>query len=81
MHAVLCFAKYYFLSDTPESASREVILFGDFLIMQAGIHGKIFSSDHGKPLPASIAIKGINYTVCSPVTTSCVVRLLTFHES
>lgn len=32
------------------------------LITQTGIHGRVFSSD-GKPLPALIAIKGINYTV------------------
>ncbi|KAK9270197.1 hypothetical protein L1049_025773 [Liquidambar formosana] len=32
-------------------------------LVKTGVHGKIFSSDCGRPLPASIAIKGINYTV------------------
>ncbi|XP_043696649.1 carboxypeptidase SOL1 isoform X2 [Telopea speciosissima] len=31
--------------------------------VKTGIHGKTFSSDNGQPLPASITIKGINYTV------------------
>ena len=35
----------------------------DFLIMQTGIQGRIFSSDYGSPLAASISIKGINSTV------------------
>ncbi|XP_062019626.1 carboxypeptidase SOL1 isoform X1 [Rosa rugosa] len=32
-------------------------------LVQTGVHGRIFSSDGGRPLPGSIAIKGINYTV------------------
>ncbi|XP_042494833.1 carboxypeptidase SOL1 isoform X2 [Macadamia integrifolia] len=32
-------------------------------LVKTGIHGRIFSSYNGRPLPASITIKGINYTV------------------
>ncbi|KAJ4965292.1 hypothetical protein NE237_017141 [Protea cynaroides] len=32
-------------------------------LVKTGIHGRIFSSDSGQPLPASITIKGIDYTV------------------
>nr|XP_043636786.1 carboxypeptidase SOL1 [Erigeron canadensis] len=32
-------------------------------LVKSGIHGRIFSSDCGEPLSASIAIKGINYTI------------------
>lgn len=32
-------------------------------LVKSGVHGRIFSSDCGEPLPASIAIKGINYTI------------------
>ncbi|KAL3845874.1 hypothetical protein ACJIZ3_003277 [Penstemon smallii] len=32
-------------------------------LVKTGIHGRIFSSDGGRPLPASIAIRGINYTI------------------
>ncbi|KAJ4701027.1 Carboxypeptidase SOL1 [Melia azedarach] len=32
-------------------------------LVKSGVHGRIFSSDSGKPLPGSITIKGINYTV------------------
>ncbi|XP_057490376.1 carboxypeptidase SOL1 isoform X2 [Actinidia eriantha] len=32
-------------------------------LVKTGVHGKIFSSDCGRPLPASIAIKGLNYTI------------------
>ncbi|KAJ8541478.1 hypothetical protein K7X08_002294 [Anisodus acutangulus] len=32
-------------------------------LVKTGIHGRIFSSDEGRPLPASIAIKGINSTI------------------
>ncbi|KMT19605.1 hypothetical protein BVRB_1g012210 [Beta vulgaris subsp. vulgaris] len=31
--------------------------------VKTGVHGRIFSSDTGRPLPASIKIKGINQTV------------------
>ncbi|XP_057974501.1 carboxypeptidase SOL1 isoform X2 [Malania oleifera] len=31
--------------------------------VKTGVHGKIFSSESGKPLPAFITIKGINYSV------------------
>ncbi|XVF39031.1 hypothetical protein PTKIN_Ptkin01aG0002900 [Pterospermum kingtungense] len=32
-------------------------------LVKTGVHGRVFSSDSGRPLPALIAIKGINYTV------------------
>ncbi|XP_019258650.1 PREDICTED: carboxypeptidase SOL1 isoform X1 [Nicotiana attenuata] len=32
-------------------------------LVKTGIHGRIFSSDEGRPLPALIAIKGINSTI------------------
>ncbi|GJW86638.1 carboxypeptidase SOL1 [Tanacetum coccineum] len=32
-------------------------------VVKSGVHGRIFSSDCGEPLPASIAIKDINYTI------------------
>ncbi|XP_059630399.1 carboxypeptidase SOL1 isoform X2 [Cornus florida] len=32
-------------------------------LVKTGIHGRIFSSDCGKPLPAFISVKGINYTI------------------
>lgn len=32
-------------------------------LSKSGVHGRIFSADCGEPLPASIAIKGINYTI------------------
>ncbi|KAJ6998238.1 carboxypeptidase SOL1 [Populus alba x Populus x berolinensis] len=34
-------------------------------LVKTGIHGRIFSSDSGMPLPGSVTIKGINYTVSS----------------
>lgn len=32
-------------------------------VVKSGVHGRIFSSDCGEPLPASIVIKDINYTI------------------
>ncbi|CAL9020421.1 unnamed protein product [Prunus brigantina] len=32
-------------------------------LIKTGVHGRIFSSDGGRPLPGFIVIKGINYTV------------------
>ncbi|KAL3619793.1 suppressor of los1-1 [Castilleja foliolosa] len=32
-------------------------------LVKTGVHGRVSSSDNGKPLPASIAIRGINYTI------------------
>lgn len=32
-------------------------------LVKSGVHGRIFSSDCGEPLPAFIAVKGINYTI------------------
>ncbi|XP_031743069.1 carboxypeptidase SOL1 isoform X3 [Cucumis sativus] len=32
-------------------------------LVQTGIHGRIFSSDSGTPLPATITLKGIDYSV------------------
>ncbi|KAL8172388.1 hypothetical protein V2J09_024192 [Rumex salicifolius] len=31
-------------------------------VVKNGVHGRVMSSDSGRPLPASISIKGINYT-------------------
>ena len=47
---------YFYMWDSPYYTDLWI------LNMQTGIHGQVFSSD-GKPLPASIAIQGINYTV------------------
>ncbi|XP_059279960.1 carboxypeptidase SOL1 isoform X2 [Lycium ferocissimum] len=43
---------------------------------ETGIHGRIFSSDEGRPLPASIAIKGINSTIHARETLADYHRLL-----
>ncbi|CAI9771409.1 unnamed protein product [Fraxinus pennsylvanica] len=32
-------------------------------LVKTGIHGRIVSSDRGRPLPATITIRGINYTI------------------
>ncbi|RWW22804.1 hypothetical protein GW17_00012972 [Ensete ventricosum] len=32
-------------------------------LVKTGVHGRIFSSKDGHPLPASVMIKGINYKV------------------
>ncbi|XP_047328171.1 carboxypeptidase SOL1 [Impatiens glandulifera] len=32
-------------------------------MVKTGVHGRIFSADCGKPLPASVIIKGINYSI------------------
>ncbi|XP_024022850.1 carboxypeptidase SOL1 isoform X2 [Morus notabilis] len=32
-------------------------------LVQTGVHGRIFSSDSGRPLPGFITVEGINYTV------------------
>ncbi|XP_065881866.1 carboxypeptidase SOL1 [Euphorbia lathyris] len=32
-------------------------------LVKTGVHGRIFSSDRGRPLPGSIIVKGINYTI------------------
>ncbi|XP_038696670.1 carboxypeptidase SOL1 isoform X2 [Tripterygium wilfordii] len=45
-------------------------------LAKTGIHGRIFSSDNGRPLPGSIMIKGINYTVQAGRTFSDYHRLL-----
>ncbi|XP_051118198.1 carboxypeptidase SOL1 isoform X2 [Andrographis paniculata] len=34
-------------------------------IVKTGIHGRVISSDEGKPLPASITLRGINYTIAA----------------
>ncbi|KAK6940057.1 Peptidase M14, carboxypeptidase A, partial [Dillenia turbinata] len=40
-------------------------------LVKTGIHGRVLSLENGQPLPASIAIEGINYTVCSfPISSS-----------
>ncbi|KAH7835850.1 hypothetical protein Vadar_030488 [Vaccinium darrowii] len=33
------------------------------ILVKTGVHGRIFSSDCGRPLPASISIERINYTI------------------
>ncbi|CAK9174142.1 unnamed protein product, partial [Ilex paraguariensis] len=45
-------------------------------LVKTGIHGRIFSSDCGGPLPASIAIKGINYSIKASQTFADYHRLL-----
>ncbi|XP_019069155.1 carboxypeptidase SOL1 isoform X2 [Solanum lycopersicum] len=45
-------------------------------LVKTGIHGRIFSSDEGKPLPASIAIKGLNSTIHARETLADYHRLL-----
>lgn len=45
-------------------------------LVKTGIHGRIFSSDEGRPLPASIAIKGINSTLHARETLADYHRLL-----
>lgn len=45
------------------------------LTSQTGVHGKILSSDYGRPLPASLSIKGINSTVCSLTVVTCHLRV------
>ncbi|GLU06946.1 hypothetical protein SLE2022_239290 [Rubroshorea leprosula] len=32
-------------------------------LVKTGVHGRIFSSDSGRPIPGSITVKGINFTV------------------
>ncbi|KAL5560243.1 hypothetical protein UlMin_036454 [Ulmus minor] len=45
-------------------------------IVKAGVHGRIFSSDSGRPLPGFITIEGINYTVKASTTLGHYHRLL-----
>ncbi|XP_076898101.1 carboxypeptidase SOL1-like isoform X1 [Bidens hawaiensis] len=45
-------------------------------LVKSGVHGRVFSSDCGEPLPASIAIKGINYTIKASETLADYHRLL-----
>ncbi|XP_052730394.1 carboxypeptidase SOL1 isoform X5 [Vigna angularis] len=37
-------------------------------LVKTGVHGRIYSSADGKPLPGSIAVSGINYTVTAGKT-------------
>ncbi|PON52678.1 Peptidase [Parasponia andersonii] len=46
-------------------------------LVQTGIHGRIFSSDSGRPLPGFITIEGINYTVKTSRIFADYHRLLT----
>ncbi|KAH9691900.1 Carboxypeptidase SOL1 [Citrus sinensis] len=46
-------------------------------LVKTGVHGTIFSSDSGRPLPGSITIKGINYTVNAGRAFADYYRLLT----
>ncbi|CAN4081211.1 unnamed protein product [Withania somnifera] len=45
-------------------------------LVKTGIHGRIFSSDEGRPIAASIAIKGLNSTVHARETLGDYHRLL-----
>ncbi|PHT50550.1 hypothetical protein CQW23_10297 [Capsicum baccatum] len=45
-------------------------------LVKTGIHGRIFSSDEGRPIPASIAIKGLNSTIHARETLADYHRLL-----
>ncbi|XP_047266844.1 carboxypeptidase SOL1 isoform X2 [Capsicum annuum] len=45
-------------------------------VVKTGIHGRIFSSDEGRPIPASIAIKGLNSTIHARETLADYHRLL-----
>lgn len=45
-------------------------------LVKTGVHGRIFSSGSGKPLPASISITGLNYTVEAGLTFADYHRLL-----
>ncbi|XP_076925436.1 carboxypeptidase SOL1-like [Bidens hawaiensis] len=45
-------------------------------LVKSGVHGRVFSSDCGEPLPASIAIKGMNYTIKASETLADYHRLL-----
>ncbi|KAM7518656.1 hypothetical protein LguiB_017618 [Lonicera macranthoides] len=45
-------------------------------LVKSGVHGRIFSSDSQRPLPASIAVKGINYTIKASPTFAYYHRLL-----
>lgn len=45
-------------------------------LVKTGVHGRVFSSECGGPLPASIAIKGINYTIQASQTFADYHRLL-----
>ncbi|XP_074280319.1 carboxypeptidase SOL1 isoform X2 [Silene latifolia] len=45
-------------------------------VAKNGVHGRIFSSDNGKPLPASIMVEGINQTMKARVGLADYHRLL-----
>ncbi|KAH9626049.1 hypothetical protein KSS87_000369 [Heliosperma pusillum] len=45
-------------------------------VAKTGVHGRIFSSDNGKPLPASIMVEGINQTMKARVGIADYHRLL-----
>ncbi|KAI3465436.1 hypothetical protein Pfo_022099 [Paulownia fortunei] len=49
-------------------------------LVKTGIHGRIFSSDRGRPLPASITIRGINYTITADKSFADYHRLLVPRE-
>lgn len=36
----------------------------ELMALQTGVHGKVLSSDYGRPLSAFLSIKGINSSVC-----------------
>ncbi|KAL8487046.1 hypothetical protein ACS0TY_023656 [Phlomoides rotata] len=49
-------------------------------VVKTGIHGRVSSSDEGKPLPASIAVRGINYTIAAGKNFADYYRLLAPRE-
>lgn len=49
-------------------------------LVKTGVHGRVFSSDGGRPLPGLITIKGINYTVKAGRAFSDYHRLLVPRE-
>ncbi|KAA8537958.1 hypothetical protein F0562_027462 [Nyssa sinensis] len=68
-----CFELTLEISDNKWPAANELPTLWEFnkmsmlnlvaSLVKTGIHGKIFSSDCGRPLHASVAIKGINSTI------------------
>ncbi|XP_062098712.1 carboxypeptidase SOL1-like isoform X2 [Humulus lupulus] len=46
-------------------------------LVQTGVHGRVFSSDSGRPLPGTITIEGVNHTVKTNRVFADYHRLLT----
>ncbi|KAJ7969773.1 Carboxypeptidase SOL1 [Quillaja saponaria] len=81
-----CFELTLEVSDNKWPAANELLTLWEYnkksmlnlvaSLVKTGVHGRIFSSDTGRPLPASITIKGINYTVKAGRTFADYHRLL-----